>query len=86
MARFGREKTASISGSEWLALLQQSDPNGFDWSGRGRVLLNLPYAPDSWQAKPGELDELIGAAINLVAHSREGVRHWWKHFPGSADV
>ena len=78
IARFGREKTASISGDEWLAWLQQSDPNGFDWSGRGGILLNLPYAPDGRQAKPGELDALILAALKLAAHSREDLDRWWK--------
>jgi len=86
IARFGREKTASISGFEWLAWLQQSDPNGFDWTERGHILLNLPYAPEDWQAKPGELDELISAALELVAHSREGVHYWWKKRPGTANV
>ena len=86
IARFGREKTASISGMEWLAWLEQSDPNGFDWTGRGRLLLNLPYAPDNRQAEPGELDELINAALELTAHSREGVVFRWKKRLGAAHV
>jgi len=77
IARFGREKTASISGPEWLAWLQQSDPNGFNWSERGGILLNLPYAPDSWQAKPGELDALILAALKLAAHGPEDLARLW---------
>lgn len=76
IARFGREKTASRTGHEWLLWLQQSDPNGFDWAGRGGVLLNLPYAPDTWQAEPGVLDELILAAMKLAAHNREDMGRW----------
>lgn len=78
IARFGRERIASISGSEWLAWLQQTDPNGFDWSGRGGILLDLPYAPDNHKANPGELDALILAALRLAAHRREDVVRWLK--------
>lgn len=78
IARFGREKTASISGSEWLTWLAQSDPNGFDWSGRGGILLNLPYAPDNRQTNSDELDELILAAMRLAAHNREDFSRWWE--------
>jgi hypothetical protein len=78
IARFGREKTARISGTEWLAWLQQTDPNGFDWSGRGGILLNLPYAPDNLQGNSGELDDLILAALKLAAHRREDIGLWWK--------
>ncbi|MCB1873874.1 MAG: DUF4381 domain-containing protein [Gammaproteobacteria bacterium] len=86
IARFGREKTASISGMAWLAWLEQSDPNGFDWTGRGGILLQLPYAPDDRQAKPGELDELINAALELTAHSGEGIVHRWIKRLGAAHV
>ncbi|MCB1849188.1 MAG: DUF4381 domain-containing protein [Gammaproteobacteria bacterium] len=72
IARFGRERIASLSGPTWLQWLQQSDPNGFDWSGLGGSLLKLPYAPESHNMDPGELDALISAAIDLVAHSYEG--------------
>ena len=47
----------------WLAWLADHDPGGFDWRTRGRVLLDLPYAP------PGELEHqpdlyyLIDAAM-----------------------
>jgi len=78
IARFGREKTARISGAEWLVWLQRTDPTGFDWSGRGGILLNLPYAPENLQGKPGELDDLILAALKLVAHRREEIGLWWK--------
>ncbi|MCP4283862.1 MAG: DUF4381 domain-containing protein [Gammaproteobacteria bacterium] len=84
IARFGREKSASISGDEWLAWLQQSDPAGFNWTEHGRILLNLPYAPDGWQAKPGELDSLISAAREMTAQSREGVGFWWRKRWGAA--
>jgi hypothetical protein len=86
IARFGRERTAGISGPEWLIWLQRTDPNDFDWATRGQILLNLPYAPDNWQAKPGELDALINAALELTAHSREGLGHWWRKRSESARV
>ncbi len=82
IARFGRERAARLSGEEWLQWLREHDPNDFDWPGRGRILLQLPYAPDDWTPEEAGLDELIRAAQRMVRDSREdhagGGRHRWK--------
>jgi len=78
IARFGREKVASITGNEWLTWLQQTDPLGFEWSKRGGILIDLPYAPDDRKVNSGELDALILAALKLAANRREDVVRWWK--------
>lgn len=63
IARCGRDRCAGLHGESWLAWLADHDPGGFDWRTRGRVLLDLPYAP------PGELEHqpdlyyLIDAAM-----------------------
>ncbi len=71
IARFGREGPASMTGEQWLSWLQQEDPNGFNWSIHGKLLLSLPYAPEDWQADPGEIRTLIRATQEMVGSSRE---------------
>ncbi len=81
MARFGRQRQASLSGDDWLLWLQQSDPNRFDWPGRGKWLLSLPYAPERQSVDGAQLRELIEAALRLVSSSRKDPRprrrRWW---------
>ncbi|MCP3869583.1 MAG: DUF4381 domain-containing protein [Gammaproteobacteria bacterium] len=71
MARFGRHGMASLSGQEWLEWLDRSDPNHFDWSGRGRLLLSLPYAPDDQSIDPRDIEVLITATQRLISVSKE---------------
>lgn len=81
MARFGRQRQASLSGDEWLRWLQQSDPNRFDWPNRAKWLLRLPYAPDDGSTDPTQLLELIDAALRLVSGSRKDPRprnYFWR--------
>lgn len=83
MARFGRQRQASLSGEAWLRWLQHSDPNHFDWPDRGRWLLRLPYAPEDRSVDRAQLKELIDAAQRLVAVSRKTdsrwrLRGWWR--------
>ena len=74
MARFGRQRQASLSGDEWLHWLQQYDPNHFDWPEKGEWLLRLPYAPEDQAVDPAQLSELIDAALRLVSASRKDPR------------
>jgi hypothetical protein len=67
MARLGREDCAGLTGDEWLEWLRGHDPNGFDWTQRGRVLLRAPYAPPAMAGQVGELLVLIDAAHEWVA-------------------
>jgi hypothetical protein len=67
MARIGREACAGLTGQAWLDWLRGHDPNGFDWTERGRVLLRAPYAPLAKATAPEELIALIDAAYAWVA-------------------
>lgn len=67
VARYGRASCAGISGVPWLEWLQDRDPTGFDWPGKGRILLDLPYAPPGQQLPPQALRQLIDAALIWLA-------------------
>lgn len=63
IARCGRERCAGLHGEPWLAWLADHDPDGFDWRVRGRLLLNLPYAPPGETGDETDLQGLIDAAL-----------------------
>jgi len=86
MARFGRKGLASLTGQEWLEWLHHSDPNGFDWLNRGRILLVLPYAPDDMTVRESDLDVLITAAQRLVGSSKEDAARRRRRFRISRNV
>jgi len=66
MARLGRDACAGLTGSDWLAWLRGNDPKGFDWSQRGRALLEVPYAPPGDSRQAQELLTLIDATYDWV--------------------
>jgi hypothetical protein len=75
MARRGRDACAGLSGQRWLDWLRENDPQGFDWSNRGVLLLNLPYAPPgSAETDSRKLLELIDAVQNWVAREDRNKR------------
>jgi hypothetical protein len=86
MARFGREGLASLTGREWLERLQLSDSSGFPWEEKGEILITLPYAPDDQQVKPGQIDELIEATLDLIGSSREDARRQQRRWLRGDDV
>ncbi|MGB5277377.1 MAG: DUF4381 domain-containing protein [Gammaproteobacteria bacterium] len=63
IARCGRHNCAGLHGESWLVWLADHDPDGFDWPARGRVLLDLPYAPPGESDHQPELLNLIDAAM-----------------------
>jgi hypothetical protein len=63
IARCGRDRCAGLHSESWLAWLADHDPAGFDWRSRGRLLLDLPYAPPGDLDHQPELLELIDAAL-----------------------
>ncbi len=71
IARFGRDHCAALSGEEWLKWLKEHDPNHFDWPRHGALLIKLPYAPVQEGTQTPALEQLINAALNIVAASRE---------------
>ena len=74
MARFGRERLASLSGEEWLQWLAKTDPNGFNWQEEGKILLSLPYAPEGIMVDDEVLGCLIEATLNFVSQSGKKMR------------
>lgn len=63
IARCGRGAAAGLHGEAWLSWLAQQDPAGFDWLNEGRLLLDLPYAPETdADADKQLLLRLIGSA------------------------
>ena len=63
IARCGRHSCAGLQGESWLDWLAAHDPDGFDWRARGRLLLEIPYAPPGELDHPSEICNLIDAAI-----------------------
>ena len=62
MARHGRRACAGLVGEPWLEWLERHDPAGFPWRSRGRVLIDLPYAPPRPEGSAERLRPLIQAA------------------------
>jgi hypothetical protein len=63
IARCGRDLCAGLHGDPWLAWLADHDPDGFDWRARGRLLLDIPYAPPDELDHHPDLHNLIDAAL-----------------------
>ena len=70
IARCGRDRCAGLNGETWLAWLADHDPDGFDWRARGRLLLELPYAPPGEPGDKPELYKLIDAALAWTTQPR----------------
>lgn len=70
IARCGRRDCAGIAGPEWLEWLHENDPSGFDWCARGRLLVELPYAPPEIGADPAQVRELINAALRWLSGAK----------------
>ena len=67
MVRYGRATCASLTGEAWLRWLTAQDPAGFPWLERGRVLIELPYAPLRDQARVAGTDpEQLRALVEAV--------------------
>jgi len=81
MARLGRDACAGLTGREWLDWLTKNDPAGFQWSTRGRSLLDMPYAPPG-RAAGKELLTLIDAAYVWVTASDTENRPGRRWFAG----
>jgi hypothetical protein len=70
IARCGRSITASLTDEAWLDWLQRNDSSGFPWLEKGRLLIELPYAPPDHSADKAELALLVDAAIDWVSEDR----------------
>jgi uncharacterized protein YfaT (DUF1175 family) len=63
--RFPRKECAGLVGDAWLKWLKEHDPKQFDWTEKGKLLIEIPYAPARRDLPLQQVKELIQA-----------VRHW----------
>ena len=77
LAAYGRSRVASLSGTAWLAFLDQTGATDLFTRGGGRLLADCSCRPDPWydDLAPEQVAGLLGA-----------VRHWLeKHQPAGED-
>jgi hypothetical protein len=65
----GRQKTAGLTGDDWLQWLAARDNSGFDWERHGQMLLTAPYMPPSMSVERRQLARLINAARRWIIMS-----------------
>ncbi|HEY5338376.1 MAG TPA: DUF4381 domain-containing protein [Rhizomicrobium sp.] len=66
MQSFSRAECAGLEGADWLRWLTINDPGGFDWTSRGSLLIEAPYAPPGRPYSSQSLKVLIDAAKRWV--------------------
>ncbi|MDP1836521.1 MAG: DUF4381 domain-containing protein [Chlamydiales bacterium] len=66
MRRFPRNECAGLVGDAWLKWLREHDPQQFDWTDKGKLLIQIPYAPVRTDLPVQQVKELIQAARNWV--------------------
>jgi hypothetical protein len=59
--RFPRKECAGLVGDAWLKWLQSHDPKQFDWTVKGKLLIEIPYAPAHRELPVQQIKELIQA-------------------------
>ena len=59
--RFPRKECAGLIGDEWLHWLKSHDPKQFDWTEKGKLLTEIPYAPVHMEVPSEQIKELIQA-------------------------
>lgn len=60
--RFPRKECAGLVGDTWLKWLKQHDPKQFDWVEKGKLLIEVPYAPLRSDLPLQQIKEMIQAA------------------------
>lgn len=66
LRRFPRQECAGLVGDEWLMWLQKHDPKQFDWPLKGKLLVEVVYAPDREELPLTQIKELIQATRHWV--------------------
>lgn len=61
MRRFPRKECAGLVGDTWLKWLKLHDPKQFDWTEKGKLLIEVPYAPLHKELPVEQIKELIQA-------------------------
>ncbi|HEC84115.1 MAG TPA: DUF4381 domain-containing protein [Thioploca sp.] len=59
--RHGRDACAGLSGEHWLTWLTKHDPQSFDWTQSGRILIELPYTPPDAPIDDSQVDKVYRA-------------------------
>lgn len=59
--RFPRKECAGLVGDTWLKWLKTHDPKQFDWTEKGKLLIEVPYAPLHIDLPVQQVKELIQA-------------------------
>lgn len=59
--RFSRKECAGLVGDAWLKWLKAHDPKQFDWTEKGKLLIEMPYAPMHTELPLQHIKELIQA-------------------------
>lgn len=59
--RFSRKECAGLVGHAWLKWLKTNDPKQFDWTEKGKPLIEIPYAPVHRDLPVEQIKELIQA-------------------------
>ncbi|HEV8051228.1 MAG TPA: DUF4381 domain-containing protein [Parachlamydiaceae bacterium] len=66
LKRYSRSECAGLEGDAWLKWLALKDSKEFDWTKKGRLLNEAPYAPVNYQLPASQIKELIQATRNWV--------------------
>lgn len=64
--RFPRKECAGLVGDDWLKWLKAHDPKQFDWTEKGKLLIEIPYAPAHTDLPIQQIKDLIQAVRNWV--------------------
>lgn len=65
--RFPRKECAGLVGEDWLKWLKAHDPKQFDWTEKGKMLIEIPYAPMHTDLPVQQVKELIHAVRYWVS-------------------
>ncbi len=66
LRRYSRKECAGLIGNTWLTWLSKQDVKGFDWEGKGKLLIDVPYSPLNHKLQGEQIKELIQAVRNWV--------------------
>lgn len=61
-----RAECAGLQGKDWLRWLTAKDPDGFNWTEHGLLLIEAPYAPPGRHVSAEPLKVLISAARGWI--------------------
>lgn len=64
--RFPRKECAGLVGDAWLNWLKAHDPKQYDWTHKGKLLVEIPYAPAHADLPLHQIKELIQAVRSWV--------------------